>query len=418
MSLSVLGGTAPAPGQKLAGIVAGAYVLEEVLGVGGVGVVVRARRIADGREVAIKLLRSAQDETLAHRMHREAEAAASIRGPRFVEVLELGHSEPGIPFIVMECLKGETLAARLSRGPMPVDECVRYVLETCEGLAAAHARGVIHRDIKPSNVFLVLDGLGGCSVKILDLGISMIKPPDGDVDLTQLTTASVVLGTPAFASPEQLTAPHEVDARTDIWSLGVMLYSMLAGVRPFTGDSLPQLCASVFNATPRRLSEVRGDVPGELADVVARCLEKDRKERFSDVTSLARALQPFARPLFVAGSDVAVASPQPRRRRALGIASGVALAIVGVTSLLWLRTSHPMPAPSASVPLAPPADSAAEVIRAPTRAPEPAAAVPRDEPTATAPRSSHPKTSPIRRRPPAAPVASTSSPAKDLGSYR
>jgi serine/threonine-protein kinase len=158
--------------------------------------------------------------------------------------------------------------------------------------------------VKPSNLFVCADGRG--TVKVLDLGISMMAQPVRAG--TQLTTASTVLGTPAFSSPEQLAAPHEVDQRADIWSLGVTLYVLVSGVRPFVGESLPQLCASIFNATPPPLDEAAEGVPRALAEVVARCLAKDPEQRFSDVQSLARALEPFA-----AGARGVAARIEPAR---------------------------------------------------------------------------------------------------------
>jgi eukaryotic-like serine/threonine-protein kinase len=285
---------APALGLREGSVLAGAYLLQRVLGVGGGGIVVLATRLGDGREVAVKLLRDVDDEMSARRLLREAAAARAIRGPHFVDVLDVDCVGSNVPFIVMEYLKGETLQERLERGPTPFRECVGHLLEASCGLAQAHAQGIVHRDVKPSNLFLAAGQDGRTCVKILDLGISRVG--QAGVYDTQLTTASSVLGTPAYSSPEQLTSPHDVDARADVWSLGVTLYTLVAGTRPFAGDTLPQLCATIFNATPVRLDQVCPDVPRELADVVERCLEKDREQRFADIAALAEALDPFAPP--------------------------------------------------------------------------------------------------------------------------
>jgi serine/threonine-protein kinase len=308
---------------------------------------------------------------------------------------------------------------------------VGCILEVCEGLAKAHERGIVHRDIKPSNIFLAGNGQKSQRVKILDLGVSMLAAPGSHAELTEITTASTVLGTPAFSSPEQLTSPHDVDARADVWSLGVMLYWLLAGVRPFTGESLPQLCASVFNSTPSRLDELCPHVPPALADVVARCLEKDREKRLPDVLALSRTLTPFARTGetneivgSTAPAHIELASGKaraPRTRAIVGGAIALSVLLLAAGLVFGARGGFPSSSPPPSV-----AASPAELTATPENPPPSTSAAP--SPIASEPPALHPHSPPRPRTwakpaagghataPPAAP--SSSAPRGDPGSYR
>lgn len=273
-------------------VLRGKYRITRVLGTGGMGVVVHAKHLKLDQDVAIKLLRpetSGVDRIVA-RFAREARAAARLKGEHVVRILDVDEGEGGAPFIVMEFLEGTDLERLVrKRGPLPVAESVEYVLQACEGLAEAHVLGIVHRDVKPANLFLTRTPRRERVVKVLDFGISK-APEKGD---TTITEEDRVLGSPSFMSPEQLKAARDVDPRTDIWSLGVVLHCLLTGELPFAGESATELAARIASEPPRPVAEVRPDVPPELAAVVERCLRKDREERYASVAELAHALAPF-----------------------------------------------------------------------------------------------------------------------------
>jgi serine/threonine-protein kinase len=280
---------------------AGKYRVDAVLGSGGMGVVLRATHLSLKDRVALKVLQKGAGEEAAERFFREAQAAARIKSPHVGRVLDVGKLDSGAPYIVMEYLEGRDLGRVLrDRGPLPSADAVGYVLQTCEALAAAHALGVIHRDIKPSNLFLSRDADGGPLVKVVDFGVSKQTRASEYSSLTGVQTA---IGTPSYMSPEQLRSSKSVDARADLWSLGVVLFELLTGRLPFDADSLAGLVALLIDPTALapRVGEHRAGVPDELQAVVARCLEKDPERRFANVAELASALAPF-------GGETATAS--------------------------------------------------------------------------------------------------------------
>jgi serine/threonine-protein kinase len=274
----------------------GKYRLEREMGRGGMGVVVRAHHLELDEPVAIKLLLpdSRGDPHLVTRFQREARAAAKLKGEHVVRVLDVGSSAGHGPFMVMEHLTGETLATRLaSGGPLPVTEAVAFVLQACVAMAEAHARGIVHRDLKPSNLFLTCRPDGSPLVKVLDFGISKIAQPTHNGELT-VTTTSAVLGSCAYMSPEQARNARHVDARTDVWSLGVILHRLVSGRAPFEAQSASEFIAKIAADPPVPLREHAPDAPAELEAVVLRCLQKDRAARYGDVAELARALAPLS----------------------------------------------------------------------------------------------------------------------------
>lgn len=270
------------------------YRVESVIGMGGAGVVVRARHDKLGRPVAIKFLRPELlgQPQLVHRFEREARAAARLESEHVVDVLDVGRLPSGEPYIVMELLEGSDLAAYLaSRGRLELAEALELFREICEGIAEAHAAGVVHRDLKPQNVFLVHRRDGRRVVKVLDFGVSKVA---GDVHLA-LTGASELIGTPTYMAPEQLLASRDAGVAADVWALGILLYEMLVGQVPFQAGSLPELYVRILRAVPTPLAQLRPDVPPAVAAIVDQCLAKDLSQRIASVEALADALRSATR---------------------------------------------------------------------------------------------------------------------------
>jgi serine/threonine protein kinase len=278
-------------------VLVGKFQVEKVLGVGGMGVVVAARHLQLDERVALKFL---LPESLANadavvRFAREARAAAKIKSEHVARVSDVGTLDNGSPFMVMEYLQGRDLGAMLASGRrFSVGEAVEYVLQACEAIAEAHALGIVHRDLKPANLFLVHRPDGSACVKVLDFGISKLTALSGSDHSGSMTRTSTLLGSPYYMSPEQLASGKNVDSRSDIWSLGVILYELLASRVPFQGDNIAELCIRIVQASPLPLREVRMDVPPELEQVIWASLEKDRERRYPTVAHFAQALAPFA----------------------------------------------------------------------------------------------------------------------------
>jgi len=275
-------------------IIAGKYEVQKLIGSGGMGYVVSALHVELGEIVALKFLRpeALAIEELIERFAREARAAAKIRSEHIARVFDVGALPDGAPFIVMEHLEGQDLCDVLhQQGPMPVKVAVEYVMQACEALAAAHAAGVVHRDIKPENLFLTRHAQGLDFIKILDFGISKVALQQGK---RAHVRTQMPLGSPVYMSPEQIRSSEHVDARTDIWSLGCVLFELLTGVVAFDEPSLMQLSAAILEHDPVPLREYLPDAPVELENVILRCLEKDVTKRYGNIAELAIALYPFA----------------------------------------------------------------------------------------------------------------------------
>jgi tRNA A-37 threonylcarbamoyl transferase component Bud32 len=277
----------------------GRYVIESVLGSGGMGVVVAATDTRLDQRVALKFLlpQALEHPDVVERFAREARAAVRIQSEHVARVIDVGALEDGAPFMVMEHLEGRDLASLIrARGQLPVEEAVDFILQACEAVAEAHRLGIVHRDMKPANLFLV-EGRGVSSgvVKVLDFGISKTFGLAASSPAA-MTQSVAILGSPLYMSPEQMNSARDVDGRTDIWALGVTLYELLAGSLPFAGSSLPELCMAITNREPAPLRAARPEVPSGLEAVVQRCLEKDRARRFPGMKELVIALRPFAPP--------------------------------------------------------------------------------------------------------------------------
>ena len=274
------------PGQTLGG----KYRIDRVLGAGAMGMVLAATHLVLGSRVAIKIMLGGGKRGPEHeaRFLREARVASMLRSEHAGKVLDVGTTEQGATFIVMEYLDGRDLGALLeARGPLPVEEAVTYVLQACEAIAEAHGLGIVHRDIKPANLFLTTGVSGAPCVKVVDFGIA--KQSDETQALTQTGAA---LGSPLYMSPEQMRGSRDVDARSDIWALGVTLYQLLAGATPFDADTLMAVVSIVQLEPPTPLARYRADVAPHLIAAIHQCFEKDPARRWQSVAAFAAALAP------------------------------------------------------------------------------------------------------------------------------
>ncbi len=265
----------------------GAYTILQLLGSGGSGQVWCAHDERLGREVAIKMLLPffASDPDRVRRFADEARLAGALNHANILAVYDVGE-HGGAPFLVSERLDGETLRARLANGRLSVDKAVAVAVQIARGLAAAHARGIIHRDLKPENVFLRSDG----GVKILDFGVAKLLPPADAPQADPSHTVGVIVGTAGYMAPEQVTGAP-LDERADLFALGVMLYEMLGGQRPFHGASTIETIQAVLSTDPPALTTLNPTVTNALATIVQRLLEKDRESRFQSAADLAWALE-------------------------------------------------------------------------------------------------------------------------------
>jgi serine/threonine-protein kinase len=282
-----------APGDLLAG----KYRVERVLGKGGMGMVVAAMHLALEKRVALKFLlpEVAQNQELVARFAREAKAASRIESEHCARVLDTGQLESGAPFMVMEYLEGSDLAQLVKQqGALAPQDAIEYVLQACEALAEAHVAGIVHRDLKPANLFLIRRADGSPCIKVLDFGISKIAlASDQGQGMTQ---TSALMGSPNYMAPEQLKSARNVDARADIWSLGIILQELLTGEVAFKADTVPELYISILQSPPIPLRSRRPDAPAAMEAIITRCLEKDPGRRFASVGELAQALGEFAPP--------------------------------------------------------------------------------------------------------------------------
>ncbi|MGB8223041.1 MAG: protein kinase [Polyangiales bacterium] len=327
----------------------GLYRVTRLIGVGGMGRVYEATHTRLGKAYAVKVLPEgrADKPDATERFLREARSASKVENEHIVKIVNCDSDEAHRLFIVMELLEGENLAERIDRGALPVDEAVEIAKQTAEALQAAHDAGIVHRDLKPENIFITQKN-GTDFVKVLDFGISKIKTPDhGD---PKLTATDQIVGTPLYISPELARGVATVDHRTDIYALGVILYEMITGTPPFTGQNHFQLLYQHGNEAPDPPSQrsKKARIPSHVESAVLRALEKNPADRFASMDDFCAALE---------------GPTTPPRARTVGLPLLAVAVVAGVTFVLW-----PRPAPE-SLPETPTRTPTEARTEAPTQAP-------------------------------------------------
>jgi len=353
----------------------GKYLFERQIATSSMAVVVAAVHLELQERVAIKFLSpdALRSNTAVSRFRSEARAAAKIKSQHVVRIVDVATTANNVPYIVMEYLDGKDLEQLLAQFPQrraPVVDAVDFILQASEAVCEGHSLGIVHRDLKPANLFCVDLGDGYPLIKVLDFGISKFTNPFSELERTDRYE---ILGSPRYMSPEQIEAASNVNHKTDVWSLGVILYEALSGKPPFDDERILSLWRQIKEDEPEPISQLQSDCPPALWEVVTKCLQKDPDERFGDLGQLAQALAPFApersRPcigrilwlteatrtatikssLFNGSYDRVTTNPTQRRRRWL-VAGGIASTIGLALGLLGMRVHHQRPLPRVSSP--------------------------------------------------------------------
>lgn len=378
---------APRAPVTIGSVVAGKYRIDEVLGAGGMGIVMAATHLGLGQRVALKFLvgPAATTRNARARLMREARAAASLESEHSVRVTDVGSLEDGTPYLVMELLRGADLGHVLEEaGPLPIELALDVTLQACEAVAEAHARGIIHRDLKPANLFLAERSDGTRTVKVLDFGISKFE----SAEEAQITTSDAMIGSPRYMSPEQMVSSRLVDTRTDIWSIGVVLFELVTARPPFEADTVAGLCAVVATASAPDVRTYRKDAPERLAEVIRKCLSKQPQQRYGSIAELAEELRVIAPPAVQhtidriarrasgapAKSSFEATTASTSKKKPIGLvasALGVAVVLAGAGIFVVVRKG-----PEPAVGMVEPAASSPSLVATVVRAPDPVVAPP------------------------------------------
>ncbi len=381
----------PALAANVGDVIEGRYRITKLLGQGGMGSVYEAVHEHLNQRVALKFIdsRLAMEPQAAARFLREARSAARLETPYVCRVLDMGRLKSGVPYLVMELLTGETLERRLQlKGPMPVAEALGYVRQALLGVREAHAQGITHRDLKPANLFIAQTRQGE-TVKVVDFGVARTTDPEIEHGLSTHTVPSMMLGSPLYMSPEQLPPTRPVDARTDIWAMGTLLYELISGKPPFHADTYLAVSHGIRNKSHVPLKAVAPACPSSLSAIIDKCLAKEPGDRFASADELLQALD---------------AVRLDRRWGLIGLAALlfiIAGASVGAVIARQRQQGTPEaePAPTEVVPAPSPAPPA------PAVAPPPALPQPELAPDAATPSVDAGPTLPAASPPPAPPDA-------------
>src|SRR6202521_1467571 len=329
----------------------GPYEIQAPLGAGGMGEVYRARDTRLGRDVAIKVLPEAlaNDADRLRRFEQEARTIAALNHPNILGIHDIG-AHDGAPFLVSECLEGQTLREKLKSGPLPMRLAIEYALGIAQGLAAAHEKGIVHRDLKPENVYVIRDG----RVKVLDFGLAKLVSPEEshetEVTLTSpATLPGMVMGTVGYMSPEQVRGAP-TDARSDIFSFGAVLYEMLTGKRAFKRDTSAETMTAILREEPPEVNSTGWQGPLGLQRILGRCLEKNVERRFQSASDLAFAIESLSgtsSSTAAASATSATAIVEPPKARRVWLIGAAALGLLAMGAAVWTlaRWSSAKPQP-------------------------------------------------------------------------
>jgi serine/threonine-protein kinase len=332
----------PHSSEIIGSTLSGRYLVTKKVGQGGMGAVYEATHTLIGKRVAVKVLleKYAEREAIVARLKKEAQLASSIGNEHIIDITDIGNTDDGRTFVVMEYLEGESLAECLSREhELPEQRILRIASQAASALGAAHAKGIVHRDIKPENLFL-LKRKEQDFVKVVDFGISKslrASGPGEDEEAQRLTQTGMVLGTPLYMSPEQARGDDDLDHRVDIYALGVIMYESIAGRVPFVGSNYLSVISQVLNEVPKPLREIRPDVSEELEAIVAKAMAKNRNDRYRDADAMLEDLGALSADPTHSTERARITGPRrrfpkaPAIPRAAWAVGGLGVVIAGVT---------------------------------------------------------------------------------------